>query len=310
MNNLVAVILLLCLSAPVSAAVVTFGFTAEVDSATGIYSGTDVGTLITGSVTYENPHPGGDVEPNPDVGVYGPSFSKNLHIEIADSPTPTIIDSTFFPMIVLNESSTQSNPDNVIVDGRTTRAAIAGDQEVIVLWFSGDSSILTSDALPSFETIRDFPMANLLLSYDVGNDGIIEGELTATVTQVVPIPTAIEINIRPGNSANFIDTTLPDSKLINVGIMSTSEFDATQVVGTTVRFGPGAAEPADPAGVVKDLDGDGDNDFRLRFPLGETGIACEEPDDPVLTGQLGTGEIIEGSDFVTTPDCPTGVCHP
>jgi hypothetical protein len=133
---------------------------------------------------------------------------------------------------------------------------------------------------------------------------------TYLVRTSVPIPTAIEINIRPGDSANFIDTTLPDSKLINVGIMSTSEFDATQVVGTTVRFGPGAAEPADPAGVVKDLDGDGDNDFRLRFPLGETGIACEEPDDPVLTGQLGTGEIIEGSDFVTTPDCPTGVCHP
>jgi arylsulfatase A len=124
----------------------------------------------------------------------------------------------------------------------------------------------------------------------------------------------VVIDILPADTENFVDTT-SSSKLLQVGLLTTSlvqgdttEFDATRINPDTVSFGVGMATPDSnylPM-AVQDLDGDGDDDLNLVFSIPATGIACEET-SAALTGLTYVGELVNGSDVITTPDCPR--CH-
>jgi hypothetical protein len=96
------------------------------------------------------------------------------------------------------------------------------------------------------------------------------------------------------------------SGVIPVAILSTStaageaqDFDATTVIGSSVRFGPNRVEPldnmADPAAVaehLRDVDGDGDMDFVFAFPKDGAGIGLD--DEVCITGSTTKGEIFRG----------------
>jgi hypothetical protein len=123
---------------------------------------------------------------------------------------------------------------------------------------------------------------------------------------------AVDIDILPEDPQNVVPALYSDTPLA-VSVLSTSiadgdteDFNATLVDGNTVRFGIGSASAIDPAGIVADVDADGDMDYTFNFATNETGIACEDTSAPLI-GSTELGSDIEGVDSVSTPDCPR--CH-
>jgi len=80
-----------------------------------------------------------------------------------------------------------------------------------------------------------------------------------------------------------------------VAILTTDDFDATNVDPGTVVFGPGKALPTHIA--IEDVDGDGDNDMILHFKTQEVGFSAEGI-EATLSGQTLDGKYIEGTDTV------------
>lgn len=94
---------------------------------------------------------------------------------------------------------------------------------------------------------------------------------------------------------------------IPVAILSSStaagdavDFDATTVVASSVRFGPNEVAPVedmeDPviaAKHLKDVDGDGDVDFVIDFPIERAGITASDQ-TVCITGTTINGESFRG----------------
>jgi hypothetical protein len=111
----------------------------------------------------------------------------------------------------------------------------------------------------------------------------------------------VVIDIKPGKTPNSINLT--SGQKIPVAILTTDDFDATQVDPSTVTFGPDEAMEVHKASHIKDVDEDGDMDVLLHFDTAETGIACGDT-EATLTGATFDGEAITGTDSVNTVNCP------
>jgi hypothetical protein len=110
----------------------------------------------------------------------------------------------------------------------------------------------------------------------------------------------VDIDIKPGSDPNGVN---PKSKgLIPVAILSTGDFDATEVDPSTVTFGPANASMVHNNAHVEDVDADGDLDLLLHFLTQNTGISCGDT-DAQLTGQTYGGTSIIGSDAIKTAGC-------
>ena len=112
----------------------------------------------------------------------------------------------------------------------------------------------------------------------------------------------MDIDIKPGSDPN--STNLGSGGVIPVAILTTPDFDATTVDGTTVRFGTDGASPthdqtdsANLADHQRDVDGDGLTDYVLHFLTGLTGIS-EGDTEACLTAQTFGGIAIAGCDAV------------
>ena len=125
----------------------------------------------------------------------------------------------------------------------------------------------------------------------------------------------IVIDIRPGESANFVDTAATN-KSVQVALLTTqiaagdeTDFDAATIDPQSVRFGPDQAAPDANylPFALNDIDADGDADLSLNFPIPATGIACEDTSAEII-GTTNVATVFNGSDSITTPDCPN--CHP
>ena len=98
----------------------------------------------------------------------------------------------------------------------------------------------------------------------------------------------IDIDIKPGSYPNSIN---PNSKgVIPVAILTTEDFDATTVNGTTVNFGPGDAEPVHYA--LEDVDWDGDLDMIFHFRTKDTEISCGDTSASLKGKTIDNEEII------------------
>ena len=132
-----------------------------------------------------------------------------------------------------------------------------------------------------------------------------------TTLALVWLPAAAEtvaVDVTPGDPRNFVEVTAPNVA-VPVAILTTTEFDATTVDKTTLRFGPGLAVPDSNyfALAEKDVDSDGDIDLEVVFPVGGTGLGCADDTAP-LSGATAGGIPISGTAAVETNDCPA--CHP
>jgi hypothetical protein len=73
-------------------------------------------------------------------------------------------------------------------------------------------------------------------------------------------------------------------------------------VGVTVRFGAIGTEAAPVQSALEDVDGDGVIDLILHFSTQATGIRCGDA-SASLTGETFTGQMIQGSDSISTVGC-------
>ena len=112
---------------------------------------------------------------------------------------------------------------------------------------------------------------------------------------VGPIEVAIDIN--PGGDRNPVR---PSSRQkVRVAILTTDDFDATEVDPLSVRFGPLGAISWRGRAQVEDVDRDGDADLVLRFDIVDAGFECGDTEASV-TGTTWTGQAIEGTDAIVT----------
>jgi len=105
----------------------------------------------------------------------------------------------------------------------------------------------------------------------------------------------VTIDIKPGESPNYINPR--SNGVITVAVLSDSEFDATQIDESTVRFGPGEAEYFKYQ--YKDVNNDRINDILFYFKTQETGVYSGLT-EMELTGQTLDGEYFSGSDSIVT----------
>jgi hypothetical protein len=119
------------------------------------------------------------------------------------------------------------------------------------------------------------------------------------VNGVSPCLISVLIDIKPGNDApNPVNTG--SKGVIPVAILTTPEFDATQVDDATLAFGPSGAVIAHKQGHIEDVDGDGDDDLVVHFRTQETGIECGNTEATLTGATLFDGIPISGTDSIHT----------
>ena len=113
----------------------------------------------------------------------------------------------------------------------------------------------------------------------------------------------VAIDIKPGSDPNSINPGA--GGFLGVAILTTGiadgdavDFDATQVNGASVTFGPDGAGIARVA-KVKDVDNDGDADLILHFKMADTGIECGDT-GATLSGETSSGDAIQSEDSLIT----------
>ena len=107
------------------------------------------------------------------------------------------------------------------------------------------------------------------------------------------------MDIEPGDDDdNEIDPGDDDD--VRVAVLGSMDFDATQVNGSTVRFGP--SEAAAKKCKVKDTNDDGAMDLVCKFDVRDTGIECGDTQANLVAATFG-GESIFGTDSFVTDDC-------
>ena len=138
-----------------------------------------------------------------------------------------------------------------------------------------------------------------------------DGDGTGDACEVIPV----KIDLMPGSDDNFVDLNASNS--LHMGILGSStavgdatDFDASQVDPTTVKFGLGQAAPHSKysEGEMMDVDEDGMMDKKFIFRTHEVGLLCTSTSISV-EANLYSGEAISGWDKVVTSECIES-CHP
>jgi streptogramin lyase len=119
----------------------------------------------------------------------------------------------------------------------------------------------------------------------------------------------IALDVKPGEFPNLINISRDPNRIevIPVAILTTSNFDATEVDPTTVRFGKTGTEAGPVQVAFQDADGDGTLDLVLHFRTQDTGLQCGDT-SASLTGKTVSGQAIMGSDAIVTTR-GGAICH-
>ena len=102
------------------------------------------------------------------------------------------------------------------------------------------------------------------------------------------------IDIKPGSDPNSVN--LKNKGVIPVAILGSDSYDVSDIDVSTLAFGPDGAAPAHD-GHFEEVNDDGLVDLVVHFPTQKTGIG-EDDTEATLTGQLASGQDLEGSDSV------------
>ncbi len=141
----------------------------------------------------------------------------------------------------------------------------------------------------------------------VNNEGNVGFSVSAYDNFVVSDgPVSINIDVLPGDAANKVYPNKTGK--LPVAVLSSAEFDATQVNPATMTFGLGEATPA-AALVISNVDGFFGPDATTKFLVEESGIFCNDT-EVTLNGETYAGEPFSGTGFIDASDCQTGGCHP
>ena len=124
----------------------------------------------------------------------------------------------------------------------------------------------------------------------------------------------IAIDVGASDPLNEIDPEVDIE--VTVALLATNvadgdarDFDPGQIDPATLKFGPLETPAVSLAPVVFDADGDADDDFIYSFNVVGSGVACEDTTVDLWAETVG-GDAVRGTDYITTPECVTSVCHP
>ncbi len=251
-----------------------------------IFVGSAAGAVSTGAFTTLNSNSGAN------VGAAG-GADAFLGLDIADSVSVNTNDR------LVTVTNNLGSPMTITVSLQSSNAGTLfapGQQGSTVSFNLGVSSSETVDIEASPGAAVSFT-----ITADAGGTTV-EGTRTVPVRGVGPIE--IEIDIKPDDEQNTVN---PRSKgVISVAILHTEDFDPTTDVDVnSLRFGAtddvtlDNNEGARPAhgGHIEDVDGDGDDDLLLHFPIEDTGFDSED-EEGRLVGLTTDENDISGTDSV------------
>lgn len=118
-------------------------------------------------------------------------------------------------------------------------------------------------------------------------------DIAVEFTSVIPV----DIDIKPGSDVNPVNTK--SKGVIPVAVLSTVDFDATDIDVSTVTFGPNGATEFHGKAHFEDVNGDGLDDLVLHFKTQESGIVNGDT-EACIAGALNDGTAIEGCDNIQT----------
>ena len=124
--------------------------------------------------------------------------------------------------------------------------------------------------------------------------------LTFATVQSKPAPIQVTIDVKPGDNP----TTLEPKRegMVPIAILSTKQFDATQVDPATVRGGAKGAEAGIFRSALEDINGDRLADMMLLFRVPELGLDCSGKSITVK-GKTTDGKEFEGTESVSMVAC-------
>ncbi|MEN8005732.1 MAG: LamG-like jellyroll fold domain-containing protein [Candidatus Krumholzibacteriota bacterium] len=122
------------------------------------------------------------------------------------------------------------------------------------------------------------------------------------IPQCAPATIDVGIDVKPDSDENRVNCNPHANHVVPVALLTTAEFDATNVDHATVLFGPAetAEAHANLKGPVRhetDVDGDGDLDLLFHFRVPDSGIQCGDT-KVSLTGETYDGQPISGADMI------------
>jgi uncharacterized repeat protein (TIGR01451 family) len=113
----------------------------------------------------------------------------------------------------------------------------------------------------------------------------------AVASADVPMP----FDIKPKDLDNRVN--LRAQGVLPVAILGGPGYDVTEIAWSSLRFGPGDAAPAHgPAGHVEDVNGDGEPDLVVHFPIQASALIAAES-QACVTGRFADGRSFSGCDF-------------
>lgn len=116
----------------------------------------------------------------------------------------------------------------------------------------------------------------------------------------LPLAVTLDIDVQPGSSQNNVN---PGSQqMVVVAVLTSEQFDASQVDPQSVEFGPGKAPEAHGRVHLDDVDGDGDIDAVLHFKIAASDLQCEDR-DVLLSGKDYGGQPFVGTDEINPVGC-------
>src|SRR5207245_10842036 len=108
----------------------------------------------------------------------------------------------------------------------------------------------------------------------------------------------VALDVRPGSDPSPIN---PRSQGVTpVAVLSSADFDASQMDEASMAFGPGGAPAVHEN--YQDVNGDGRPDMVVHFSTPAAGIACGDT-QLTMTGRTVTGRKIEGTGAIQTVGC-------
>ncbi len=116
---------------------------------------------------------------------------------------------------------------------------------------------------------------------------------------------SVTIDVLPGDAANVVYPNMGGK--LPVAIISSPDFDATQIDPNTLKFGANEAIPSEAVQFL-DLDSQHTLDAQTRFAVPDTGIACNDTEVSLL-GETLSGDSFVGVDTIDATQCVAGGCH-
>jgi len=131
------------------------------------------------------------------------------------------------------------------------------------------------------------------------SDGRRDGTLGGYIVEYEPI--ALTVDIKPDNAQNVV--SLKSNGKLPVAILSTKDFNATQIDIASIRFGRTGTEVAPANWTKQDVNKDGRMDLILQFVVQDTGLLCDDT-EARLTARTTSGCPAQGRDPIEVIDCP------